>query len=191
MILFFDTETTGKPINYKAPVTDLNNWPRIIQLAWALFNEDGTLFDKGCDLIKPNGWEIPKEEFWIKHGYSTEKSIQEGIEIEKALRLFKTPINRCDLMVAHNLDFDYPILAAEMIRAKISCEKKPQKFCTMKATVDFCQLPGPYGFKWPKLEKLHEKLFGVKFDGAHDALNDVMVTAACFFELRKRKVLSV
>ena len=34
MYLFFDTETTGLPRNWKAPVTHLNNWPRMIQIAW-------------------------------------------------------------------------------------------------------------------------------------------------------------
>jgi hypothetical protein len=34
MYLFFDTETTGLPSNYKAPATDLNNSPRLVQLAW-------------------------------------------------------------------------------------------------------------------------------------------------------------
>jgi hypothetical protein len=37
MYLFFDTETTGLPKNYKAPVTDLNNWPRLVQLAWLFY----------------------------------------------------------------------------------------------------------------------------------------------------------
>jgi len=30
MYLFFDTETTGLPRNWKAPVTDLDNWPRMV-----------------------------------------------------------------------------------------------------------------------------------------------------------------
>jgi uncharacterized protein YprB with RNaseH-like and TPR domain len=29
MYLFFDTETTGLPGNWKAPVTDVNNWLRL------------------------------------------------------------------------------------------------------------------------------------------------------------------
>ena len=31
--LFFDTETTGLPRNYKAPSSDTRNWPRLVQLA--------------------------------------------------------------------------------------------------------------------------------------------------------------
>ena len=38
MYLFFDTETTGLPKNWKAPVTDLNNWPRLVQLAYLLYD---------------------------------------------------------------------------------------------------------------------------------------------------------
>ena len=31
--LFFDTETTGVPQDYKAPSSDTDNWPRMVQLA--------------------------------------------------------------------------------------------------------------------------------------------------------------
>ncbi|HET7116363.1 MAG TPA: hypothetical protein VFI29_07720 [Hanamia sp.] len=37
MYLFFDTETTGLPKNWKAPVADLNNWPRLSELHYKLF----------------------------------------------------------------------------------------------------------------------------------------------------------
>ena len=42
--LFFDTETTGLPRNWSAPVSDLNNWPRLVQIAW-IFYKDG---EKNC-----------------------------------------------------------------------------------------------------------------------------------------------
>lgn len=184
MILFFDTETTGKPKNYKAPATDLDNWPRIIQLGWALYKDDGTLYDCDAKLIKPDGWKIPEEEFWIKHGYSTQKSMESGIPIAEALHQFLTPLNACTLMVAHNLDFDYPVVAAEMIRADIRSSNKPVKCCTMKKTTDLLKIDGPYGYKYPKLEELHQFLFGKSFEGAHDALNDVKATAACYFKLK-------
>lgn len=41
MYLFFDTETTGLPMNWKAPITDFNNWPRLVQLAFLTFDIDG------------------------------------------------------------------------------------------------------------------------------------------------------
>ena len=36
MFLIFDTETTGFPRNKKAPLTDFDNWPRMVQIAWQL-----------------------------------------------------------------------------------------------------------------------------------------------------------
>lgn len=41
MYLFFDTETTGLPKNWKAPVTDLNNWPRLVQLVYLYYDDNG------------------------------------------------------------------------------------------------------------------------------------------------------
>lgn len=186
MILFFDTETTGTPKDYKASAFDLNNWPRVIQLGFQLYDNEGVLQSEYLQLIKPEGWVIPNEKFWIDNGFSTEKSEAEGVPILDALNAFVECINKADLMVAHNLNFDYPILAAEMIRTQIKAERRPEKFCTMLATVDLCQLPGKYGFKWPKLEELHKFLFGETFDGAHDALADVSATARCYFHLRDK-----
>jgi hypothetical protein len=61
MILFFDTETTGLPKNWKAPVTDLNNWPRLVQLAFLLYDKSGNLVSSGDYIIKPDGFSIPFE----------------------------------------------------------------------------------------------------------------------------------
>ena len=41
MYVFFDTETTGLPNDYDAPASDTDNWPRIVQLAWALTDKSG------------------------------------------------------------------------------------------------------------------------------------------------------
>ena len=43
MYLIFDTETTGLPKKWNAPVTDSDNWPRCIQLAWQLHDDSGKL----------------------------------------------------------------------------------------------------------------------------------------------------
>ena len=39
MYLIFDTETTGLPKRWDAPITDTDNWPRCIQIAWQLHDE--------------------------------------------------------------------------------------------------------------------------------------------------------
>jgi DNA polymerase III subunit alpha len=46
MYLIFDTETTGLPQNYSAPLTDFDNWPRCVQLAWQVHDETGKLISE-------------------------------------------------------------------------------------------------------------------------------------------------
>lgn len=189
--LFFDTETTGLPKNYKAPASDLENWPRIIQIAWAYF-EDENLISSEKHLIKPDGWEIPKEKFWFENGFSQETSMKEGVELAEVVNKFMNLYNESDYIIAHNYDFDEKILDAELIRLSIEKQNNPDPICTMKSSTDFCEIPNQYGynsFKWPKLQELHEKLFNSRFDSAHDALADVKACARCFFELKKREVI--
>jgi hypothetical protein len=38
--LFFDTETTGVPKDYKAPSSDTDNWPRLQELYVKLFGHE-------------------------------------------------------------------------------------------------------------------------------------------------------
>ena len=45
MFLIFDTETTGLPNDFSAPISNTNNWPRCIQLAWQLHDISGKLID--------------------------------------------------------------------------------------------------------------------------------------------------
>lgn len=192
MYLFFDTETNGRPLSNKAPITQLDNWPRIIQLAWALYDKDGVLLQSFESLIKPNEWVVPNEKFWIDNGFSTALCELEGRPIYSVLDEFCTAIQSCEVLIAHNIDFDYPITAAEMIRANLRANKIPSKFCTMKASENICKIPGLYGkFKWPKLQELHVHLFGTEFIGAHDALDDVMATAKCFFEMQKQNLIEL
>tara|TARA_B110000908_G_C9962776_1_gene317636 strand:+ start:106 stop:219 length:114 start_codon:yes stop_codon:yes gene_type:complete len=33
-ILFFDTETTGLPKDFNAPIEEVENWPRLVQLGY-------------------------------------------------------------------------------------------------------------------------------------------------------------
>lgn len=192
MILVFDTETTGKPKNYKAPVTDLNNWPRITQLAWQLYTDEGALFDESCKLIKPDGWEIPKEEFFIKNNMSTLRCDLYGVPIHDALLEFISPLERCHTLVAHNMAFDENILGAEVLRTNLRPANRPKRFCTMLASKDVCRIPGPFNdFKWPSLIEIHRWLFQEDFTGAHDALVDVRACARVFFELKKRQLVTL
>ncbi|HAN37657.1 MAG TPA: 3'-5' exonuclease [Chitinophagaceae bacterium] len=192
-VLFFDTETNGLPINYKASYEDVNNWPRVIQLAWVLTDESGDIVNQSANLVQPNGWEVPKERFWIENGHSTERCAELGYPIENLLNDFLKACHAADVLAAHNLSFDHRIVWAEMIRAGIEPRRGMHKICTMLASTGYCAIPNTkgYGFKWPKLEELHFKLFERGFDGAHDALADVLATKDCFYELLERGIIQL
>ncbi len=189
MYLVFDTETNGLPKNYYAPIHAVANWPRVIQLAWALYDTNGVLLEYKVDLIEPNGWVVPSEPFWVENGFSQDKSEEEGIPIREALIQFLQQVEMAQHLIAHNISFDYPVLSAECIRENLSSQNKPNRICTKEQSTEFCQLPGNFGYKWPTLSELHMRLFGEDFEGAHDALADVKACARCFFELKKLGII--
>lgn len=190
MYLFFDTETTGLPKNHNAPLSDSRNWPRMVQIAWLLADEDGTEKYIRDYIIKPEGFVIPPQAVKI-HGITTEKANEEGVQLESVLNEFALTINSAEMLVAHNFDFDVKIIGAEFIRKNISSRlfKKPF-ICTMKSTTNFCKIPGNYGYKWPTLTELYYTLFRSDFKEAHNALFDVKSLAKCFFELKRLNVFS-
>lgn len=186
--LFFDTETTGVPRNYKAPLTDFDNWPRLVQLAYQAYDDKGKLIADGDVIIKPEGWTIPAEASAI-HGITQEQAEKEGLSLNSVLHDFRDMIEGAKYLVAHNMGFDECIVGSEFLRAGMpNLIQEKNRLCTMLATVDFCALPGRYGFKWPKLSELHRKLFNEDFSGAHNAAVDIEATAKCFFELQKREI---
>ncbi len=46
MHIIFDTETVGLPKSWNAPFSDLENWPRMVQIAWMIFDENQKLIKK-------------------------------------------------------------------------------------------------------------------------------------------------
>lgn len=186
MYLFFDTETTGLPKNWKAPVTDLNNWPRLVQLAYLVYDDDGNLKTDKNFIVKPDGFTIPLGVSMI-HGISNERANKVGEPLNFVMQQFDAALSHSDTVVAHNISFDEKIVGAEFLRLGMNNPILPKKkICTMASTADFCGIKGDYGNKWPKLSELHEKVFGTGFTEAHNAENDIKATAKCFWELRRR-----
>jgi DNA polymerase III subunit epsilon len=190
MYLFFDTETTGIPQNYKAPASDLKNWPRLVQLAWLLADDEAREVASAQLIVKPDGFTIPDDAARI-HGITTDIAIQHGVELKAVLAAVTPALTQAAVLVAHNMPFDEKILGAEFLRAghRNVVESKTRR-CTMQEATDYCQLPGRYGYKWPTLAELHTRLFGTPFKGAHSALVDVRACARCYFELKRLKVMA-
>ncbi len=190
MYLFFDTETTGLPRSWKAPVTQVNNWPRMVQLAWILAGDDGTRLAAGDHIIRPEGYTIPAGAASV-HGITTERALAEGEELEEVLQRFHTLVEQAEVLVAHNISFDEKIVGAEFLRKGLDIAGlfNKKRICTMHSSTDYCRIPGPYGYKWPKLSELHMKLFGEDFDEAHNAAADIQATERCFWEMKKIGIL--
>jgi len=189
MYLFIDTETTGVPKNRKAPVTDLNNWPRMVQIAWLLFNEKGSQLEEKDYIIKPEGFTIPPQSTKV-HNISHEHALATGTNLSEVLHKLASAIDKTDTIVAHNLKFDEKIIGAEFLRINIDTDLfRKQRLCTMEKSTDFCAIPGKYGYKWPRLSELYEKLFGQPYNEMHNAAADIKATARCFWEFRSRGLL--
>lgn len=190
MYLFFDTETTGLPKNYQAPLDDFDNWPRLVQLAWSVYDFKGNHWESFDYIIKPDGFEIPKEASDI-HRISQEKAMAEGKPLVKVLNHFADELEKVTYLVAHNIDFDEKILGSEFLRNKmINSLGGANRICTMKRSADICRIPSGRGsYKWPNLNELHTFLFKKGFSDAHDAMVDVKACADCFFELKRKNLI--
>ncbi|WP_421762799.1 DNA polymerase III subunit alpha [Ekhidna sp.] len=191
MYLIFDTETTGLPHNKSAPVEELDNWPRLVQIAWQLHDQTGKLISTGNHIIKPEGFTIPFNAEKI-HGISTKRAQEVGEDLSEVLDIFSEDVKRAEVLVGHNIEFDNKIIGAEYLRKqKENLLEDAKNIDTALDTKEFCQLQGGIGgrLKSPKLVELYEKLFGEPFADAHDAAYDVDATAKAFFECLKRAII--
>src|SRR5690554_1174255 len=193
MYIIFDTETTGLPKDFNAPITDVDNWPRCIQIAWQLHDEMGRVIEHQDYLVKPEGFNIPFDAERI-HGISTELAEREGITIQEVLSKFEIALSKAKFVVGQNVNFDLKVMGAEFVRQ--GKESALEKFdvldtCT-ETTANLLQLPGGRGgrFKLPTLTELHEYLFNEPFAEAHNATADVEATTRCFLELIRRHIFT-
>ena len=186
MFLIFDTETTGLPRDWNAPLTDANNWPRCVQIAWQLHDKGGNCISHEDYLVTPDGYTIPYDSENI-HGISTALAQKEGIPLAEVLEKFRLILNQCDFVGGHNVKFDLNIMGAEFLRLgdHNPLENLPVIDTCTEQTASLCQLAGGRGgkFKLPTLGELHIHLFNDHFEEAHNATADVEATARCFFEL--------
>jgi DNA polymerase III subunit epsilon len=191
MYLIVDCETTGLPKNWNAPIADLSNWPRVVQVAWSLYDKKDQPLESVSFLIQPDGFTIPADVQRI-HGITTERALAEGKKLLDVLRDLNSAIEVSEILIAHNLKFDERVLSAEFLRMNLPLPFLDKKrFCTMESTTGLCRIPSSRGYKWPTLAQLHRELFKSELEEAHDAGADVATCAKCFFELKRRGIVSL
>lgn len=187
-IIVFDTETTGIP----SKGLDLEFQPYICQFAAVIYQFSGGQLE-----------ELKRLEFLIKppvaieyevvaiHGISN-KMVADAPAFAEVVDRIMEAFREADVAVAHNLEFDRRVLACELERLARNGDFLPEQiFDTMKESRDFCAIPSqrhPGKLKAPKLEELHHKLFGEGFEGAHDAMVDVLATGRCLQALAERGI---
>jgi len=186
--LFYDTETSGFPTkqDWKHP-----SQPHCIQLGWVLSTQD-EIFSQGNILIKPTmaKWEMHSGAENV-HGISKAEVMRDGIPAKSAVSMFAALAKKSSLRVCHNTKFDQKIITILFRRAGVATnEFWTDTYCTMLETVDICNIPGKYDKpKWPKLQELHNFLFGCNFTDAHDALADTLAMRRCYYELKLRGLI--
>lgn len=214
-LLIFDTETTGL-INrkYKPTCNNLHLQPHIVQLSYLIIDDNTLQVIKVVDSIikMPENVNIPPDSAKI-HGITNAKSKEEGICIKEVITNLLIDIEKVDMVVCHNAEFDILMLKIEIIRMLKNVLNVFEKvgaydlelstsienllddviniksiFCTMQETIDLCAIQrensrGSY-FKYPTLSELHEKMFTVKPKNLHNSMNDILITTRCFFMLK-------
>ncbi len=193
MYLIFDTETTGLPKKWGAPISDTDNWPRCIQIAWQLHDEMGKLLEHQDYLVQPEGFNIPYDAERI-HGISTELAEADGISLVEVLEKFNVSLSKAKFIVGQNLGFDVNIMGCEFYRLGIESPMFSMPIldtCT-EITASLLKLPGGRGgkFKLPTLTELYQYLFNKPFADAHNATADVEATTRCFFELIRNETFT-
>ncbi|MDT0688017.1 DNA polymerase III subunit alpha [Autumnicola psychrophila] len=193
MYLIFDTETTGLPKRWDAPLSDSANWPRCIQIAWQLHDDMGRLVESQDYLVKPEGFNIPYDAEKI-HGISTELAAQNGITLQEVLEKFQVALDKSKFVVGQNVGFDVNIMGAEFLRLQMdnSLQNLPILDTCTEVTAEMCKISGGRGgkFKLPTLTELHEYLFDEPFAEAHNATADVEATTRCFLELVRKRMFT-
>jgi DNA polymerase III subunit epsilon len=187
--LFFDTETTGLTLD-NLPYTDARQ-PMPVQLGMKLDSETRVERTAANILIRPEGWKMSAKASEIT-GLTDEIATVYGTHLITAVELFLDLIDDCELVVAHNINFDVTVMRrAVFVYSELTGQSYKDPFedrstiCTMLSSMNIVKaLPKRNGqYKWPKLSEAVKYFFNEELDGAHDALVDVRACARVHYEL--------
>jgi len=183
-LLFIDTETSGLPGSINKSFKDLKNWPRIVQIAWILYDNYQILKKEASYIIKPENFEISKKAQKV-HKITQQRAELEGICINEILPEFIDDLRNANILIGHNINFDLNVIKSELLRNSLYDDSLFDKEIhdTMIESTKYCRIPGKNGYKWPTQKELYKILFDKKIRGLHDALKDARVTAKCFYRL--------
>jgi DNA polymerase III epsilon subunit-like protein len=205
-ILIVDTETTGLSKAKMITEKTLHLWPHIVQFSYVIYNKETNTLLKTVDhIVKVPDSIVISEENSNIHGITDTISKTSGQNIESVLSEFMEDYNNADIVVAHNMEFDFNIIKVEFMRQiyndknsisekeeltqQLNCLKASKKLCcTMQESVELCNIKaltktGKEYVKFPSLSELHKRLFSVVPKKLHNSLNDVLICLRCFYKM--------
>jgi DNA polymerase III epsilon subunit-like protein len=115
MYLFFDVETNGFPRRSHDPSNNEIIQPRVVQIAFSRYSEDGEEMSSYDAIVKPLTFSIPMQTVKV-HGITRQKALKVGIPGKEVFGAFCAEARKSGCLVAHNLSFDYPVVCAELVR---------------------------------------------------------------------------
>jgi DNA polymerase III epsilon subunit-like protein len=211
-VVLLDTETNGLPKNKFAPVSTAGAWPAILQISWLVYEIKGRTMTKiggqdvGIALDPKVPWDAGAAAI---HGIS-EAEARFGTPIREVMSAIQPELAAANVIIAHNLAFDKPVICAAAYGAGIRdfWPSGKQEFCTMVATRDLVRIPSPshapgadpkkratHAFKAPRLNELYTWLYGHVYDisGAtlHSAKSDTHCLSQCLAGLLRKGYLVV
>lgn len=177
----FDTETTGLPTPVETPDGTKLVYPRLVQLAWIILNENLEEISHASHIIQPDNWTIPDDVVKI-HGITTADAFLLGDPILDVLSEFGKAISDCTHIVAHNIAFDIGVVTGEYERYDIpDATSNKLHCCTMELGKQIMKIPGTDGYRRPNLARLAKHYFpNSEFIIAHDALADAQKVVRIF-----------
>lgn len=183
VLICFDTETTGLPPKEKLTKYTEPYYPHIVSLSWILYDTEEKKILKTEDRIVTCA--IPITNSHIHH--ITDEISSKGVPLECALNEFLDDSAKSNLVVCHNYSFDTKMIETALFRLNRTRDfvdfKNIPSHCSMMKNIAFCGLRNQYGYKYPKLQELHVKLFGEEFENCHNSLADCQATLNCYLKL--------
>ena len=172
-----------------------------MQLAALAFDEDFNEVDRLNVLIQQDR-EMTNEEILTRvHGKTYAMCQEQGIPLAEAITRFKSMLDGCGVVVAHNMPFDEGFLKSAAAKVGIHFEISIRKMDTKNLYTDIVKCPptermiqaGRFGYKAPSLTEAYNYVFGKDFDNAHDAFGDIKATAEIYKNLvmTNRKVVAI
>lgn len=195
MEFIYDIESTGLP-KFSAPKrkrgepfpapSDFASYDsaRVVSICWLIIDKQTKeVVQQEYYVIKPDGFEISQEATNI-HGISTQFAEQFGIPLNVVLERAFAGLQRCESIIAYNVEFDYNVLKSEFLRADMQdaveeIDNKIQK-CAMLMAQSYMRAP-----YFPRLGDAYRYIFRRPIENAHNAIADTINCYRCYVELSK------